>query len=154
MARWLRATPGLLLAFALACDSATPSTAEIVRVDVRHIALDERKSPVVVLEEADGDRQLLIWIGTAEARSIALQMEEIASPRPNTHDLARSVIRELEGEVVRVVVTELRDGTYYATLEVRSNGRVVELDSRPSDGIAIACTAHMLTIAGSRRGKT
>ena len=128
----------MLLTLALACDSPQPQGRNDVLVRVDHVGLDARQSPVVILEETEGERWLPIWIGTAEARSIAQQIDERTSPRPNTHDLARDVIRGLEGEVVSVVVTDLREGTYYATLAVRVNGRVIELDSRPSDGIAIA----------------
>jgi bifunctional DNase/RNase len=140
---------GLLL-FSVACGAPEAREAQDVLVRVDHVGLDPRQSPVVVLEEADGERWLPIWIGTAEARSIALQIEERVSPRPNTHDLARDVIRGLEGEVVRVVVTDLREGTYYATLAVSVNGRVVEIDSRPSDGIAIALrTGAPIYVRGS-----
>ena len=109
-----------------------------VPVRVGRVVLDQRNLPVVVLEERDGSRWLPIWIGPAEARSIALQIEEKTSPRPNTHDLAKRVIDGLQGEVVRVVVTELRDSTYFATLALRVRGDVVVIDSRPSDAIAIA----------------
>ena len=109
-----------------------------VRMRVDRVAIDAHNVPVVVLEEEDGLRALPIWIGSAEARSIALEIEERSSPRPNTHDLASAVIERLDGQVVQVVVTDLREGTYYATLTLRSHGSLVELDSRPSDGIAIA----------------
>jgi bifunctional DNase/RNase len=109
-----------------------------VQVRVDRVALDPHGVPVVVLAEKDGPRRLPIWIGTAEARSIALEIEERSSPRPNTHDLASDLIERLDGEVIHVVVTGLREGTYYATLTLRVNGKLVEVDSRPSDGIAIA----------------
>jgi bifunctional DNase/RNase len=122
----------------LACaDAREPRSGEVaVRVD--RVLIDDNDSPVVVLEEEGGLRWLPIWIGAAEARSIALQMSQHPIIRPNSHDLARTLIHELEGRVQRVVVTELRDGTYYAVLEVAVGGSVVSLDARPSDAIAIA----------------
>ena len=107
-----------------------------VRVDT--VVLDQRNAPVVILEEEHGSRVLPIWIGTAEATSIAAQINNQHSPRPNTHDLAKRVIQGLDAEVLRVVVTELRGGTYFAELSLRSNGRVIQIDVRPSDGIAVA----------------
>jgi hypothetical protein len=109
-----------------------------VLVHVNRVALDNNNVPVLVLEEDGGSRSLPIWIGETEARSIALEIDERSSPRPNTHDLARNVIFGLEGDVERVTVTELKGGTYFATMELRVRSRVVEIDSRPSDAIAIA----------------
>ena len=120
------------------CSELGPESGSIVRVHVGRVAVDHQDIPVLVLEEDEGPRWLPIWIGTSEARSIALEMEERSSPRPNTHDLARNVIYELEGDVTRVVVTELKGGTYYAKLELRMRNRNIEIDSRPSDAIAIA----------------
>ena len=120
------------------CSELGPESGSIVRVHVGRVAIDHQAIPVLVLEEDEGSRWLPIWIGTSEARSIALEMEERSSPRPNTHDLARNVIYELEGDVTRVVVTELKGGTYYAKLELRIRNRNIEIDSRPSDAIAIA----------------
>jgi bifunctional DNase/RNase len=127
----------LLAVTAPGCADHEPDAARDVRVRVDRIAIDDNDVPVVVLEEEGGTRWLPIWIGTAEARSIALEMEARSSPRPNAHDLARSLIRGLDASVARVVVTELRDGTYYAILGIALGDRVVEIDARPSDAIAI-----------------
>lgn len=125
------------------CGIESSSEAQLdVRVHVDRLVIDDNDAPVVVLEEEGGHRWLPIWIGSAEARSIALEMEELRSPRPNTHDLARNLIQHLDAEVTRVVVTELREGTYYATLHLSRNGRSVPVDARPSDAIAIALRAH------------
>ncbi|HEY5658980.1 MAG TPA: bifunctional nuclease family protein [Myxococcota bacterium] len=121
-----------------ACGTADPGSDANVRVHVDRVVIDRQDIPVLVLAEDDGERWLPIWIGTAEARSIALQMEQRSSPRPNTHDLARNVIYGLDGDVERVVVTELKEGTYYARLGLRLHDRSIEIDSRPSDAIAIA----------------
>jgi bifunctional DNase/RNase len=125
----------LLLA---ACGGGSPAHQDDVPVRVGMVALDNSNVPVVVLEEQGGDRILPIWIGSFEARSIASEMEAQTPLRPNTHDLAKALIARLHGEVVRVVVTELRGGTYYAVLSLQAGGDLLELDSRPSDAIAIA----------------
>lgn len=128
----------LLLALAAAAcgDSERASDPEIpVSVGT---ALDSRNTPVVILEEKGGPRALPIWIGTAEFLSIASQLNQEPPPRPNFHDLAQRVIQQLDAQVDRVVVTELRGGTYFAILKLRTNGREIEIDVRPSDGIAVA----------------
>jgi bifunctional DNase/RNase len=94
--------------------------------------------PVVVLVEKDGERVLPIWVGVYEGTAIELQMENVETPRPMTHDLLKSVITGLGGEVERVVVCELRDNTFYATIDIRMAQRVVTVDARPSDAIALA----------------
>ncbi len=119
----------------------TSSRGDDVPVEVVLVARDSNDVPVIVLEETDGSRQLPIWIGVSEARSIASEMEEREPPRPNTHDLARQMIASFDATVVRVVVTELRESTYYAVLDLRRDGRNISLDSRPSDAIAIALRA-------------
>jgi bifunctional DNase/RNase len=130
------------IAFTLAlagCGGLDADSPREVAVRVGYVAMDPRsQSPVVVLEESEGERALPIWIGYAEARSIAAEIEHEPAPRPNTHDLAKRLIDGLEGNVERVVVTELREGTYFATLVLASRGKRVEIDSRPSDAIAIA----------------
>ena len=138
----LRALASIVLLLSTAsCSESTPDAVRDVPVRVDRVAVDSRDLPFLVLEEAQGPRWLPIWIGTAEARSIALNIEERSSPRPNSHDLTRNVIDGLEGEVTRVVVTELRGGTYYAVLTLRARAGEVEIDSRPSDAIAIALRA-------------
>lgn len=133
----MRAALLLVPVLALACVPDGPRSDE-VRVEVRHVGRDGQDLPVVLLAERGGPRWLPIWIGSAEARSIALGLDGGPSPRPNTHDLAQRVIHGLRGEVERVVVTELRDGTYYALVTLRTDGERVEIDARPSDAIALA----------------
>jgi len=122
-----------------ACSGAVDEPADEIGVVVERVALDRNRTPVVILAERSGSRRLPIWIGNSEAKSIAVELEEdFEASRPNSHDLATRMIRGLEGEVVRVVVTELRSGVYYAVLSLRRAGGTVEIDSRPSDAIAIA----------------
>jgi len=94
--------------------------------------------PIIVLRELEGQRVLPIWVGVFEANAIALQIESVQTPRPMTHDLLKSVIDELGGRVERIVVCELKENTFYATLEVRSAKGLLRLDARPSDAIALA----------------
>jgi bifunctional DNase/RNase len=133
----------LLLLFLLAsCGRDGPGEVSTVEVRVDRVALDEETgSPVVVLAEVDGERHLPIWIGYAEATSIASRLQDVKAPRPNTHDLATRLINGLEGELQRVVVTDLTNGVYFARILLERGGRIVEIDSRPSDAIAIALRA-------------
>ena len=116
----LTASAILTATWATGCGERDPEGESNVLVHVLRVAMDQRDIPVLVLEEDGGSRWLPIWIGTSEARSIALEMEKRSSPRPNTHDLARNVIYGLDGYVERVVVTELKEGTYYAKLGLRT----------------------------------
>lgn len=136
----MKACATLLLALMglLACDEAPTESDPNVLVSVGVVAVDENNIPVVVLEERDGPRLLPIWIGTAEAHSIAVEMEKKPALRPNTHDLAKRIIQGLKGEIVHVVVSDLRNGTYFATILLHSRGERIEIDARPSDAIAIA----------------
>ena len=97
--------------------------------------------PIVVLREVKGARLLPIWVGVFEAQAIQLQMENVETPRPMTHDLLKSVIAELGGRVERVVVSELKDNTFYARLEIHSDTGRRTVDARPSDAIALALRA-------------
>ena len=103
------------------------------------------KQPIVLLKTADDDKFLPIWIGHPEAAAILMKLQGAAPPRPMTHDLLTDVISELQGEVVRVEVTELRENTYYARVTIVQDGKEVEIDSRPSDAIALAvrCEARI-----------
>ena len=96
------------------------------------------KMPIVLLEDAAGGRILPIWIGTYEANAIALTIERVTTPRPMTHDLLRNVFNGLDIAVDRIVVTDVRNNTFYAAIHCRHLDREVVIDSRPSDAIALA----------------
>jgi uncharacterized protein len=97
--------------------------------------------PIVLLRERGGERYLPIWIGAAEAAAIALSLQGVVTPRPMTHDLLKNILDDLTVEVQRIVVTELRDSTFYATIAFQRDGDGFEVSSRPSDAIALAVRA-------------
>jgi uncharacterized protein len=98
--------------------------------------------PIIILKDDDGQRVLPIWVGIFEANAIALQMENISTPRPMTHDLLRNVIEDLSGTVTKIVVSDLRDNTFYALIYVETPSDTVAIDARPSDAIALALRAQ------------
>ena len=99
-------------------------------------------TPVVILKEKGGERLLPIWIGPGEASAIAMEMAGIHLARPLTHDLFSAVVRALGGELVRVLITKVIDNTYFASLVFHRDGEYVSIDSRPSDGVALALRAE------------
>ncbi len=108
-------------------------------VKVRGLLVDPTtNSPIVLLKDVGSEAMLPIWVGPYEANSIASEIEKISPQRPMTHDLLRNVINQMGGTVRRVIVTDLRDNTFYAVIEIMTADRVVFMDSRPSDAIALA----------------
>jgi uncharacterized protein len=116
----------------------------VIELHVVGIALDTRTgTPIVVLNDEDNRRALPIWIGTAEASAIIRHLEDIPSNRPMTHDLMATMIGTLGYQIVRIEINDLNEDTYYATIHLQDEeGRPVELDSRPSDAIALALRAN------------
>ncbi|MBN1423863.1 bifunctional nuclease family protein [Candidatus Fermentibacteria bacterium] len=113
-----------------------------IEVSVKALVLDERTHvPVVMLKEKDGERMLPIWIGPAEASAIAIALEDMEPQRPLTHDLLLSIIEGLRATVQKVVVTEIRDSTFYARIFIRGEGGIAAVDARPSDSVALALRA-------------
>ena len=114
-----------------------------IEVKIRALMMDPHSgTPIIILKDVESDTMLPIWVGAYEANAIALEIEKIAPPRPMTHDLLRNLIIELGIHVERVVVTSLRDNTFFAVIEMRmSDGNRMVLDSRPSDAIALALRA-------------
>src|ERR1044071_3533856 len=100
------------------------------------------KQPIVLLKTAEGNRSLPIWIGHPEAAAILMKLQGATAPRPLTHDLLVNILNELEVEVVRSTVTELRENTFHASITVQLNGSEIEIDSRSSDAIAVAVRAQ------------
>ena len=114
-----------------------------IEVKIRALMMDPNTgTPIIILKDVDSDTMLPIWVGAYEANAIALEIEKIAPPRPMTHDLLRNLIMELGIQVERVVVTSLRDNTFFAEIVMLMNdGNRMVLDSRPSDAIALALRA-------------
>ena len=114
-----------------------------IEVKIRALMMDPNSgTPIIILKDVEGETMLPIWVGAYEANAIALEIEKIAPPRPMTHDLLRNLLTELGIQVERVVVTSLRDNTFFAVIEMRtSDGSAMVLDSRPSDAIALALRA-------------
>lgn len=98
--------------------------------------------PIILLRDADGQKVLPIWVGIYEANAIALQIENVSTPRPMTHDLLKNVITDLKASVQKIVVSDLKDNTFYALVYIEVNGDTVAIDARPSDAIALALRAR------------
>jgi uncharacterized protein len=112
---------------------------ELVPMSIKGLMLDPvSNSPIVVLKDDSEKFFLPIWVGIFEANAIALQLENVTTPRPMTHDLLRNTISELNAQVTRIVINDLRDSTFFAQIGLLIGGRTLELDARPSDAIALA----------------
>ena len=111
----------------------------LIEMTIKRLMVDPvTNMPIVILKDRAGERVLPIWVGIFEANAIALQIENIATPRPMTHDLLRNVINDLDGKVDQVVVSDLKDNTFFAIIYLTVKGERVVIDSRPSDAIALA----------------
>ncbi len=111
----------------------------LVRMTVRGIALDPiTNMPIIILKDTDEKKALPIWVGIFEANAIALELEKVSTPRPMTHDLIKNILDGLGINVRQIVVNDLKDNTFFAVIELNDNGNVVNIDSRPSDAIALA----------------
>src|ERR1700681_866576 len=109
-----------------------------ILMELNKIIISEMQNKqIIVLKEVDGERQFPIVIGSAEAYAIDRRLKGIATPRPLTHDLLASVIEQLGGHIERIEINDLQDHTFFAQIHVRQNGRMFQIDSRPSDAIAL-----------------
>jgi uncharacterized protein len=110
-----------------------------VEVKIRGMMVDPVSNmPIVVLKDINGTAILPIWVGVYEANAIALEIEKVATPRPMTHDLIRNLLMGMEAGVKKVVVSDLKDDTFYAVIWLERNGEMIAIDSRPSDALAVA----------------
>lgn len=108
-------------------------------VKIKGVALDPLTNvPIVLLKGIEEEQTLPIWIGFFEANAIISQIEQIQPPRPMTHDLLKNVLQAMNAEVKRIIITELKENTFYSVIEVLHKGRLFKIDSRPSDAIALA----------------
>jgi bifunctional DNase/RNase len=108
------------------------------------------KQPIVLLKTAEGNKFLPIWIGHSEAAAILMKLQSQAPPRPMTHDLVTDMLEQLGAQVVRITVTELRENTFYAQITMQLDGSEIDVDSRPSDAIALAIRAEAPIFAADR----
>lgn len=110
-----------------------------VEMRIRGLLMDPMtNTPIVILKDANSDTVLPIWVGVFEANAIALEIEKVSTPRPMTHDLIKNVLSGLDAHVHKVVVTELKDETFYAVIWMEREGSIISVDSRPSDALALA----------------
>src|SRR5690348_6927641 len=111
----------------------------LIEMTIKGLMVDPiTNMPIVILRDKEGERVLSIWVGIFEANAIALQIENITTPRPMTHDLLRNVIHDLRASVQKIVVCDLQENTFYALIYLSLNGETVAIDARPSDAIALA----------------
>jgi uncharacterized protein len=139
-----------------------------IEVRIRGLMMDPATNmPIVVLKDPASDAVMPIWVGIFEANAIAIELEKMSAPRPMTHDLTRNLIHHLNGELERVVITEIREDTFFAVLWLRQGEEPVTVDARPSDAIALAlrfdCPIYVaeqvlqsarITAPGSAEGQT
>lgn len=113
-----------------------------VEMKIRGLMMDPvTQTPIVILKDVSGGTILPIWVGMYEANAIALEIEKVSTPRPMTHDLLKTLISGLQADVRKVVVSELRDDTFYAMIWLEKDGELISVDSRPSDALALALRA-------------
>ena len=110
-----------------------------VEMKIRGLLMDPvTNTPIVILRDSGSETVLPIWVGVYEANAIALEIEKVSTPRPMTHDLIKNVLAGLDARVHKVVVTELKDDTFYAVIWMERDGKIISVDSRPSDALALA----------------
>jgi len=110
-----------------------------IEMNIKGLMVDPiTNMPIVILRDREGQKVLPIWVGIFEANAIALQIENVSTPRPMTHDLLRNIIHDLKATVQRIVVCDLQDNTFYAAIHLTLNGDNLAIDARPSDAIALA----------------
>jgi bifunctional DNase/RNase len=113
-----------------------------IEVRIRGLMMDPSTNmPIVVLKDVGSDTVMPIWVGIFEANAIAIEIEKVSAPRPMTHDLTRNLMRSMNGQLEKIVITELRDDTFYAVLWIRQEDELITMDARPSDAIALALRA-------------
>ncbi len=110
-----------------------------VEMKIRGLMMDPvTNMPIVILKDVSGDAVLPIWVGIYEANAIALEIEKVTTPRPMTHDLIKNLLTGLDARVHKIVVNDLREDTFFAVIWMEQNGKVISVDSRPSDALALA----------------
>ena len=122
----------------------------LIEMTIKGLMVDPiTNTPIVILKDKAGDRVLPIWVGVFEANAIALQIENVSTPRPMTHDLLRNIITDLDGRVDRIVVSDLKDNTFFALIHLTVKGEGIAVDARPSDAIALALRSNAPVFANN-----
>lgn len=117
----------------------------LVRMAVKNLTLDPMTNmPIIILKNDAGDLVVPIWVGVFEANAIAMELGKIPTLRPMTHDLIRDIIKKMDADLDRVIITDLKEGTYYAALEIKIGSITLTIDCRPSDAIAVALRFNAL----------
>jgi bifunctional DNase/RNase len=120
-----------------------PSDEDVLEVKVKGVTIDPQgNTPVVIVEEPQGHRAFPIWVGLPEARAIMLEMEGVSTPRPLTHVLLHNILVDLNVKIGRVIITDMREDTFYATILLQQGDKTLTIDARPSDALALALHAH------------
>ena len=120
-----------------------PLDEDILEVKIKGVTIDPQgNTPMVILEEQQGRRAFPIWIGLPEARAIMLEMEGVSTPRPLTHVLLHNILVDLNVKIGRVIITDMQEDTFYATILLRQGNKTLTIDARPSDAIALALHVH------------
>jgi len=115
----------------------------MIEMNIKGLMVDPiTNMPIIILRDSEGQKVLPIWVGVFEANAIALQIENIQTPRPMTHDLLRNIIQDLQASVDRIVVCDLKENTFYAMIHLKTPSGPVAIDARPSDAIALALRAR------------
>jgi bifunctional DNase/RNase len=115
----------------------------MIEMNIKGLMVDPiTNMPIIILRDSEGQKVLPIWVGVFEANAIALQIENVTTPRPMTHDLLKNVIADLRGRIEKIVVSDLKENTFFALIYLSVNGEVLAIDARPSDAIALALRAQ------------
>ena len=116
-----------------------PTGRVMIEMNIKGLMVDPiTNMPIIILRDSEGQKVLPIWVGVFEANAIALQIENVTTPRPMTHDLLRTIIQDLQATVDKIVVCDLKENTFYALIHLRTPAGPVAIDARPSDAIALA----------------
>ena len=131
-----------------------PLDEDVLEVKIKGVTIDPQgNTPVVILEEQQGSRAFPIWIGLPEARAIILEMEGVSTPRPLTHVLLHNILVDLNVKIGRVIITDMQDDTFYATILLRQGNKTLTIDARPSDAIALALPSACISKTSMRRSR-
>ncbi len=127
----------------------------MIEMNIKGLMVDPiTNMPIIILRDSEGQKVLPIWVGVFEANAIALQIENIQTPRPMTHDLLRNIIQDLQASVDKIVVCDLKENTFYALIHLKTSAGPVAIDARPSDAIALALRTRAPILVDETRDRS